>query len=58
MGKKQYKHSVTINDKRRDRKRNNDRMSKESCDQSLQVVFNTLYKDQVRALYRAISKGN
>lgn len=57
MSKKQYKHNVSINDKRRDRKRTADFMSKDAGKESLQVVFNTLYRDQVRALYRTISKG-
>ena len=57
MPKKQYKHNVSLNDKRRDRKRTADFMSKDAGKESLQVVFNTLYRDQVRALYRTISKS-
>jgi len=56
MAKKLHKHSITINDKRRDKKRTTDFMKNGFNKGSLQVVFNTFYKDQVRALYRTITK--
>ncbi|MFH1836586.1 MAG: hypothetical protein ABH862_00545 [Candidatus Omnitrophota bacterium] len=56
MAKKVHKHNFTVNDKRREKKRTTDFMSKGSGDQLLKVVFNTVYKDQVRALYNAVSK--
>lgn len=56
MAKKLHKHNLTINDKRRAQKRAADVMNKRAGKQSLQVVFNTFYKDQVRALYNAVSR--
>lgn len=57
MRKKRYEQNVTLNDRRRDKKRTNDAMSKSGGARGLQHVFNTLYKDQVRALYRVVSRS-
>jgi hypothetical protein len=45
---------MTINDRRRENKAKNDLMSKSVNPGDLTQVFNTYYKDQVAALYRAV----
>ena len=57
MRKKQYEQNVTLNGRRRDNKKTNDAMSKSGGGRELQRVFNTFYRDQVRALYRVISRS-
>lgn len=56
--KKRYSHRVNISDKRRDNKKVSDLSNKGHDKKALQSVFNSYYRDQVRALYRAISSGN
>ena len=55
MAEKFYSHQVNLNQKRRTRKSSNDLINKgQNPKRSLNEVFNTYYKDQVRALYRAV----
>lgn len=56
MGKKLHKHNVTFSDRKRDKKKTTDMMGKDISKEPLSFVFNTVYKDQVRALYREITK--
>ena len=58
MTTKNYSHKVTINDRRRENKRATDISNKGAGKKSLQSVFESYYKDQVRALYRAVSGDN
>ena len=58
MTTKNYSHKVTINDQRRENKRATDISSKGTGKKALQSVFESYYKDQVRALYRAVSADN
>ena len=55
MIKKPHDHNVTINDIRRKNKRTSDLRKKGVSKQALHQVFDTYYRDQVRALYKAIS---
>jgi len=57
MGKGFHTHKVTINDRRRDNKKKTDVLSKGVSSDEVQQVFNTCYRDQVRALYRAVLRG-
>lgn len=57
MRKKTYSHKVTINDKRRENKRTTDMMKRGVSRQSIRNVFDTYYRDQLKALYRAVSEG-
>ena len=57
MGKPFHTHKVTINDRRRDNKKKSDVLNKGASPEDVQQVFNTCYKDQVRALYRAVLRG-
>ena len=50
-----YDHRVTISEKRRNNKRKNDLVSKGSSKKDAQQIFDLYYKDQVRALYRAVT---
>ena len=54
MTEKFYSHQVNLNQRRRTRKSTNDLMSKGTPKGGLNEVFNAYYKDQVRALYRAV----
>ena len=54
MGKGLHTHRVSINDRRRDNKKKMDVLRRGASPDDLQKVFNTFYKDQVRALYRAV----
>ena len=56
MGGKTYSHKVTINDKRRTNKRTTDMMKRGVSKRTLQNVFDTYYRDQLKALYRAVSE--
>ncbi|NQT32137.1 MAG: hypothetical protein HQ594_00515 [Candidatus Omnitrophica bacterium] len=56
MTVKRYSQKVTINDKKRDNKRRSDALNKGGSKENIHQVFNTYYKDQVRALYRAVTK--
>ena len=55
MKKKVHTHKVTLNKRRRDNKKTSDMMSKGNSKKTVQEIFNTYYKDQVRALYRAVA---
>ncbi|MFH1395545.1 MAG: hypothetical protein ABIH09_05250 [Candidatus Omnitrophota bacterium] len=57
MAVKLHTHKVTINDKRRRNKKQADLLKKNASKDSLSQVFNLYYRDQVRALYRTVSKG-
>ncbi|MFH1552203.1 MAG: hypothetical protein ABID83_00990 [Candidatus Omnitrophota bacterium] len=57
MCTKLHNHKVTINDKRREKKKTNDMMKRSTSKQDLQKTFDAYYRDQVRALYRAVAKG-
>jgi hypothetical protein len=54
MAAKKFTHKVTINDRRRKSKQLSDFRKKGVFRKDLRQVFNTYYKDQVRALYQAI----
>lgn len=56
MAAKLFTHKVTINDKRRKNKKQTDLARKKTSKDSLHQVFNLYYRDQVRALYRTVSK--
>ena len=58
MNTKNYSHKVTINDRRRENKRTTDISKKGTGKKAIQSVFESYYKDQVRALYRAVSGDN
>ena len=60
MKKKVHSHKVTINEKRRTNKQVSDFKSKTANKKAIKEVFNSYYKDQVRALYNAVynSKWN
>jgi lysine/ornithine N-monooxygenase len=58
MTNKNYSHKVSITDQRRQNKRANDVSRKGIEKKVLQSVFESYYKDQVRALYRAVSGDN
>ncbi|MBD3379662.1 MAG: hypothetical protein GF408_04275 [Candidatus Omnitrophica bacterium] len=49
-------HKVNINDRRRDLKKKNDLLSRDVNPDALRHVFDTYYRDQVRALYRAVER--
>ena len=54
MTKKLHEHNVTINDIRRRNKKTRDMQKRAISRRALHRVFNAYYRDQVRALYRAI----
>ncbi|MDP8298709.1 MAG: hypothetical protein P9L88_02225 [Candidatus Tantalella remota] len=54
MKAKLHKHEVSINDKRRQNKRSSDVLKKAGKGKNVQSVFDAYYKDQVRALYKAV----
>ena len=54
MAKKLHKHSVTLGQRRRDNKKAEDILKKGVSKEALTRVFNTYYRDQVRALYRTV----
>ena len=54
MTKNNYSHKVTINERRRDNKMVSDLNSKPVSKKEVRNVFETYYKNQVRALYRAV----
>jgi len=56
MTTKLYTHKVTINDKRRNNKKQTDSLSRKTSKNSIYQVFNLYFRDQVRALYRTVSK--
>ena len=58
MTSRNYSHKVSICDQRRQNKRANDVSRKGVEKKVLQSVFESYYKDQVRALYRAVSGDN
>ena len=55
MTKKNYSQKVMISDKRRENKRVSDLNNKAVSKEVVTGVFETYYKNQVRALYRAVS---
>ncbi len=55
MARKLHTHKVTINDQRRVNKEASDLSKKGVSKKTLNQVFNAYYKDQVRALYRAVT---
>lgn len=57
MTKKNFSHKVTINEQRRENKRVADLSSKTVSKRVVRNVFETYYKNQVRALYRAVFGG-
>jgi len=58
MKQKLHSHKVSLNDRRRDKKMANDTLKKGSEVKQVKQMFDTYYKDQVRALYRVISGSN
>ncbi len=56
MVKKLHVHNLTIGGKRTVGKKTRDIREKNMPKKNVQNVFDTYYRDQVRALYRAISK--
>lgn len=54
MTSKRFSHKVTLSDRRRTNKKVSDYSKKGSDRKELKDVFNTYYRDQVRALYRAV----
>lgn len=56
MGRKLHSHKVTITERRRDNKKGADIMKKDGSKGSVKDLFNSYYKDQVRALYRAVTR--
>ena len=56
MTTKRYTHKVTLNDKRRNNKKQTDSLSRKTSKNSIHQVFNLYFRDQVRALYRTVSK--
>ena len=54
MSAKLHSHKVTLNERRRTNKKTRDLMKKGVSKENLQQVFDSYYRDQVRALYRAI----
>lgn len=54
MTKNNYSHKVTINQRRRENKQMSDMNSKVVSKKEVRNVFETYYKNQVRALYRAV----
>ncbi len=57
MNGKLYTHRVTIGEKRRENKHISDLRSKGIPKRALVEVFNSYYRDQVRALYNAVYTG-
>ena len=51
---KLHTHRVTINDKRRSRKKQRDTLERGIPKDALSHVFESYYRDQVRALWRAV----
>ncbi|MBU0683967.1 MAG: hypothetical protein ABIH85_00555 [Candidatus Omnitrophota bacterium] len=56
MAVKLYTHKVTISDKRRKNKKRVGVLKKGMSKDALSQVFNLYYRDQVRALYRTVSR--
>jgi len=56
MAAKLHSHKVVINDRRRENKRTSDILRKGTPKRALHQVFNAYYKDQLRALYRAVCR--
>ncbi len=54
---KLHSHRVTLGERRRSNKKRSDMLRKGVDKGELQQVFNTYYKDQVKALYRAIFRN-
>ena len=46
----------TVNDQRREKKKKTDMLKKKTEKNELKVVFNTVYRDQVSDLYRAVTR--
>jgi len=57
MTKKVYSHKVTLSDRRRENKKAKDMLRKDTSVEPLFQVFNTYYRDQVRALYKTVTRG-
>lgn len=55
MADKLHSHKVTIGDRRRQNKKVSDVRRKGDPKKALRTVFDNYYRDQVRALYRAVS---
>lgn len=59
MGCKSFSHNVVINVRRRENKRVSDASHNRNVSRkAVRQVFDAFYKDQVKALYRAIWKNN
>ncbi len=56
MAGKLHSHKVSINDRKRMNKRTSDMRKNGSAKGDIQQIFSKYYKDQVRALYRAVSE--
>jgi hypothetical protein len=54
MIKRNYSHKVSINERRRDNKKMADLNCKMVSKKEVSNVFETYYKNQVRALYKAV----
>ncbi len=54
MKKQLHTHKVTISEKRRTNKKVSDFKSKTTDKKAITEVFNSYYRDQVRALYNAV----
>ena len=57
FGDRNGKQKRTINEQRRDKKKKTDMLKNKASMNELKVVFNTVYKDQVAALYNAVASG-
>jgi len=53
---KKYTHKVSINEKRRSNKMSSDTAKKGKTKGNIQYVYNTFYRDQVKALYNSVTE--
>ena len=58
MTPKLHNHKVSLNQRRRDKKMTHDTLKKSIASSDVKQMFDAYYKDQVRALYRAVSKDS
>ncbi len=57
MGKKKYSHKVSMRQGPKGNRALNDLKRRNVSDKAFKYVFDNYYKDQVEALYRAISRN-
>ncbi|MFC1570543.1 hypothetical protein ACFL4E_02045 [Candidatus Omnitrophota bacterium] len=58
MKPKFHSHRVSLTERRRDKKRATDTIKNSNDGKDVKQMFDTYYRDQVRALYRAVSKDS